>query len=188
MITDWVKTQLILGLDNSERARVEELIPIVEGDYLRIRNKPWDIGNILTVTGGATAGGTVVVEVGGSPLDVPVLAGDNAVTVANKIYNSMQINFIKVQQNAAALTFPGYNELTYTPAGTGSTATISGIDSIYPQGAEHTAIRMIKHILFQGTEGAQSESLGDWSVTYAKGGKTYPDTILDSIKRYVSWA
>lgn len=186
MITTWANVRDVLGLAATQQTLVEKLIPFVENDYLRIRNKPWDIGNILTITAGATLDGTVTVDVGGYPFQAQVSVGNNPVTVAAKI--AVQIGFyMKVYQDAERLIFPGYLDLTFAGGGTGVTATVSGIDTIYPVGAEHTAIRMIEHLLTEEKAGIQSESLGDWSVTYAKGGKSYPDSIVNSIRRFLSW-
>lgn len=185
-ITTWAMAQAVLGLASAQQTLVDTLIPLVEQDYLRIRNKPWDVGNILTVTGGATSDGTVAVAVDGGSFDVPVLAGNNAVTVAGKIAIYLGY-YMKVYQNADEVILPGYVDITVNAGGTGVTSTVSGIDIIYPQGAEHTAINMISHILSEEKAGVQSESLGDWSVTYAKGGKSYPNSIVNGIRRYVSW-
>lgn len=75
-------------------------------------------------------------------------------------------------------------------------------NTVYPPGANLTAIRMIGYHLAQqaeggGLEGAAagiaSESLGDYSVSYGAGGAGggrygyYPESITGGIRRYVNF-
>ena len=106
MITTWAKVQTILNLETSQITLVEELIPLVQQDYLHIRNKPFDV---------------------------------------------------------------------------------EGADTIYPIGAEMTAIKMIEHHLSGQRAGVASESLGDYSVSYQQDATDYPHSIIGGIKRYASW-
>ena len=194
-ITTWAQAQLILGLDALDaglEAQVEALIPLVQDDYLRIRNKPFDTGNTLTVTGAAAAG-NVTVTIDGNDTVTAVLAGDSAFTVAQKILASHRDAFsYKTQPDGNAVSFIAKEPLAiiFNGAATGVTATVSGWTTIYPAGAEHTAIKMIGYHLEAGTGGAKtSESLGDYSVSYAPGRVSgYPDTITGSIKRFVDFA
>lgn len=110
-ITTLGTVKAVLDITGSEKdAQIEALIPIVEEDYLSIRNKAFDIDDE-----GAT---------------------------------------------------------------------------VYPARAEMTAIRMIEyHIIgkpINGTAGmVASESLSRYSVSYTSLSKAYPDTIIESIKRFV---
>ena len=191
-ITTWLRAQLILGLDAALQAQVEELIPLVENDYLRIRNKPFETGNILTVTAPATVAGNVTVTIDGNDTETAVSAGDSIFTVAQKILTSHRRAFsYKAEPDGNAVNFIATEPiaLTFNGAATGVTATVSGWTTIYPTGAEYTAIKMIGYHLEAGTGGAKtSESLGDYSVSYAPGRVSgYPDTITGSIKRFVDF-
>ena len=189
-ITTWAQAQLILGLDAGLQARVVALIALVEADYLRIRNKPFDTGNTLTITAAATVAGNVTVTIDGNDTETAVLAGDSIFTVAKKILASHRSSYYyKVQGDGSAVNFIATDPiaLTFNAAATGVTATVSGWATIYPTGAEYTAIKMIGYHLESG--GAKTaESLGDYSVSYAPSGAGgYPDTITGSIKRFVDF-
>ena len=193
-ITTWAEVQAVLELDAGRQAHVEALIPHVEEDYLRIRNKPFDVGNVLTVTAPATAAGDITVTVNGSDFNVPVLNGDNAITVARKINNALSRLLPRgvFSTSANTVTFQGHHTLTFNGGTTGVTATVSGTDTVYPIGAEYTAIKMIQFKLTaaQGA-GISSESLGDYSIVYdtALGSKIsdYPKSIVGGIQRYVNF-
>ena len=194
-ITTWAQVQLILGLDAAQQTLVEALIPHVEEGYLRIRNKPFDVGDILTITAGATADGDITITLDdGIEETVEVENGDNAVTVARKIYFALVgLYYFTVTVSGEDVTFMSdYTTLTLAFDGgtTGVTATTTGLQTIYPTGAEYTAIKMIQYQLTaaQGA-GISSESLGDYSVTYDTATKAadYPNSIVGGIKRYVSF-
>lgn len=197
MITTWAQTQTILDLDAGLQTRVDALIPLVEDDYLHIRNKPFDVGNILTITAPCTADGDLTVTYNDANFTVPVLNGDNTLVVARKIAFAIdRVTQGVVTVSGSAVTFLGYATLTFAAGGTGVTVTTSGIDTIYPTGAELTAIRMIEHHLTGGSraaaQNASSESLGDYSISYKAGGpgttiSDYPQSIVGGIKRYVSF-
>ena len=189
-ITTWLRAQLILGLDAALQAQVEELIPLVENDYLRIRNKPFETGNILTITSPATVAGNVTVTIDGNDTETAVSAGDSIFTVAQKILTSHRRSYYyKAQADGNAVNFIATEPiaLTFNGAATGVTAAVSGWTTIYPMGAEYTAIKMIGYHL-EGGGAKTSESLGDYSVSYAPGRLGgYPDTITGSIKRFVDF-
>jgi hypothetical protein len=109
-ITTLEQVKLVLGIEGTDKDdQVSALIPMVEQDYLIVRNKPFDVDD-------------------------------------------------------------------------------DG-DTVYPDGAEYTAILMIEHCLLakpmQGTYGSvQSESLARYSVTYASVDGMYPKNITGRIKRY----
>ena len=193
-ITTWAEVQAVLELDAGRQAHVEALIPHVEEDYLRIRNKPFDVGNVLTITSPATAAGNITVTVNGSDFNVAVLNGDNTMTVARKINNTLARLLPRgvLSTSANTVTFQGHHTLAFNGGTTGVTATVSGIDTIYPTGAEYTAIKMIQYHLTAGRgAGISSESLGDYSIVYdtALGSRIsdYPKAIVGGIKRYVSF-
>ena len=193
-ITTWAEVQAVLELGAGRQAHVEALIPHVEEDYLRIRNKPFDVGNVLTITSPATAAGNITVTVNGSDFNVAVLNGDNTMTVARKINNTLARLLPRgvLSTSANTVTFQGHHTLAFNGGTTGVTATVSGIDTIYPTGAEYTAIKMIQYHLTAGRgAGISSESLGDYSIVYdtALGSRIsdYPKAIVGGIKRYVSF-
>ena len=187
MITTWARTRDILGLAAGQQALVDMLIPLVEQDYLHIRNKPFDVGNVLTITAPCAVTGNVTVTYNGTDFTIPVIAGDNAFVVARKISFAFERIIQKLTSvSGEAVTFYGYATLAFAAGGTGVAATTSGIDTIYPHGAELTAIKMIEHHLGGAAANVSSESLGDYSVTYKNDVSEYPGSIVSRITRYVS--
>ena len=190
MITTLSQAKLMLGTPDGDDLKVDALIPLVENDYLRIRNKPFETGNILTITSPATVAGNVTVTIDGNDTEAAVLAGDSIFTVAQKILTSHRRAFsYKVQPDGNAVNFIATEPiaLTFNGAATGVTAAVSGWTTIYPTGAEYTAIKMIGYHL-EGGGAKTSESLGDYSVSYAPSRVSgYPDTITGSIKRFVDF-
>lgn len=210
MITTWPRVQSVLGLDAGMDTLVETLIPLVEEDYLRIRNKPFDVGKTLTVTNGATADGNITLTIFGVDALVEVAAGDDPVAVAIKIkavvgtdfrgvfpiiFIDPQPRFFDVTRIDATLQFVSKREfeditIEFTDTDTtGVTIGISPTTTIYPPGAEFTAIKMIQFQLTAAkAAGIISESLGDHSISYEAGLMDYPKSVISSIKRYVGWS
>jgi len=60
-------------------------------------------------------------------------------------------------------------------------------NTVYPDGSELTAALMVGYQLTANRRagGLQSESLGDYSYTYAVGADDYPAQVIGSIRRYV---
>ena len=190
MITTLMRAKTVLNITTSDKdLQIDELIPLVEQDYLHIRNKPFDVGNTLTVTAPCAADGDLTVTYNDANFTVPVLNGDNTLVVARKIAFAIdRVTQGVVTVSGSSVTFLGYATLTFAAGGTGVTTTISGIDTIYPVGAESTAIKMINHHLTGGAAGVASESLGDYSVSYREEQDAdYPRSITGGIKRYVSF-
>ncbi len=60
--------------------------------------------------------------------------------------------------------------------------------TVYPTGAELTAIKMISYDLKNNNNyGITSESLGDYSVSYEEVLSGYPKSIISEIKKYISF-
>lgn len=192
-ITAWNMAQTILDLPDELEARVEALIPHVEDDYVKIRNRAFDTGDTLTITGGATADGNLVVSIGDTEFTVEVEAGDDEELVARKIHIELtESGRYRVSLDGANVTvISRLDTLALSAATTGVTATTTGIETVYPDGAEMTAIRMIQFQLSAGKgAGISSEALGDHSITYDTAGAwigDYPKSVVGSIKRYVSF-
>jgi hypothetical protein len=185
MITTLDRVRHILTLDEGDESIANALIPMVEQDYLHIRNKPWDVGNVLTINSPCTTSGNLTLTYNGTDFTVPVLAGDNAFVVARKIaFRIDQIIQKLVTTSGDSVTFWGYATLALAAGGTGVTATTTGIDVIYPHGAELTAIKMIEHHMTGAKAGVTSERLGDYSVSYTP---DYPQAITSRITKYVSF-
>jgi hypothetical protein len=67
---------------------------------------------------------------------------------------------------------------------TSITTTIARLQTLYPKGAEMTAVQMINYLM-NNSGGVKSESLGDYSVTYEEVGSNYPKSVTAGIRRYV---
>ena len=193
-ITTWAEVQLILGLSAAQQTLVDGLIQHIEEDYLRIRNKPFDVGSVITVTGAATTTGNITITISDTDFPVPVVAGDNTLTVARKIAFHLRQYFDASHRDSTATVY-GFFVVTFDGGTTGVTATVAGPDTIYPTGAEYTAIKMIQFHLTAGVavgaQGISSESLGDYSITYSTGlgsrTSDYPKDVVGGIKQYVGF-
>lgn len=179
-ITTKAKVKTILGITGTTQdALIEALIPLVESDFLNIRNAPWDT-KVYGERVGVGNGTQKIFALDNFPL---ILASEkiyiNGVLIASAEYD--------VNYNTGALTFD-----TAPIANSRITADYEVVDFFYPDGAELTAIRMIGwHLAQQKSIGVSSESLGDHSVTYEKsatGAESYPASIIGSIKRYVRFS
>ncbi len=188
-ITTLANVKTALGITGTaEDAIINFLIPQIEDDFLRIRNKPFDFGVMLTVTSGATTAGDVEVEVDGGEFLVPVRAGDNPLTVAGKISQYVG-RFVDSYQSGTDVIFYGWVDVAFDARGTGAAVTIGDVDTIYPIGSELTAIKMVQwHKDRIKSLGVQSESLGDYSVTFGDIKNDYPKNIIGGIRRFASWA
>lgn len=195
-ITTWTQAQSILSLSTAQQTLTEALIPLVESDYLAIRNKPWDTGETITVDDAATADGifTITISVTGSDLNytVEVNSGDGVEVVAQKIYRELtHFYYGLISVSGAVVTVKGKGfVLSFEDTdGTGVDVTLSGMKDIYPDGATHTALKMIDFRLNTDNQGLASESLGDYSISYDSDRVAdYPRAIVGGIKRFVSWA
>lgn len=195
-ITTLAQAKTILGITGTTQdALITALIPMVEADYLAIRNRPFDIGATLTINTGAGATGNITVTIDGVGVLVAVLAGDTAAQVARKIKSAINDGYTYTSSiSGAVITITSIyadTEVTVAFADTGTTgvtATVSGTVVIYPTGAEMTAIEMIAYRISRKPVGVASESLGDHAVSYAAVNGQYPIEVTKAIKRYVGWA
>jgi hypothetical protein len=201
-ITTLASYKSILGITSTDVPRdnqITALIPQVEADFLRIRNRPFDIGVTLQVTVGATVAGNISVTIDTSICTIAVLAGDNIARVARKIMSALTGGYwYNVTLDNATLTiWSKYADTEVEVAfddtdATGVTATVTDTATLYPTGAEFTAVKMIQFHMGAGKGvGISSESLGDHSIVYdtALGSKIsdYPKAVVGGIKRYAGW-
>lgn len=188
MITSLTQTKTILGLSTTtDDDKINSFIPLVESDFLRIRNRPFDVGATMQVTTGASADGTVIVTLDGFDYHVTVYAADSAVAVAYRI-----ANYFSLSRDGDTVTFLVGYELSLDDNDTDVVVAISEIDTLYPTGAEITAIKMIAyHLSNIKSQGISSEMLGDYSVSYAVNGSlvgSYPESVTGGVRRYVGFA
>jgi hypothetical protein len=165
------------------------LIPLVEDVYEAIRNKPFDIAAKIAITStAATADGDLYVEFDGSAKGVEVKSGDTAEFVAMKIYQNLDAPYYYKKLSGVNVylshKYGAYEEITFDENGTGTAATITQNERIYPAGAELTAIKMIGFSLNKGLEGKTSESLGDYSVAFDVSPGIYPKSITGTIQKF----
>ena len=193
-ITTLAQVKTILGLDNTKDAQITALLPLVELDYISIRNRPFDEGRTLKITAGAAATGNITVTVEFIAFPVELTAGNTAAQVARKIYNALRGGYLfDVAAVGDTLTLASrQNDTDIAVAfadtdATGATAAISEILTLYPDGSEMTAIDMIGFRLGDKAAGVQSQNLGDYSVSYSQMRGKYPAEITDGIKRFVRW-
>lgn len=206
-ITTLSQYKLIKGITGTAQdAQIEALIPLVESDYLNIRNRPFDTGVTIKVTTGATVSGDLEFTAAGSTVLVAVDAGDSVPVVAYKIgyilggfvQNAYRLSgyvigaytpFVRVVGDT--VTIETVYDYTLNAGATGVTVTISTVGNLYPEGSEMVAINMVHWMLSGGGQsaGVASESLGKYSVSYDTGQSAggYPKSITGAIKRYVTY-
>ena len=186
-ITTLSQVNTILGLSEKD-ALITALIPIVEDDYLAIRNKPFDIGEVLTITHAADLGGNIGITLASHTYEIPVIIDDAISLIARKIYDALRYYFSLTYYNDTVTLFDLPSPVVFSGGVTGVTADASGSAIIYPAGAEMAAIQMIAYrINTQQSAGVASESLGDHSISYNADGSGYPKEIVGAIKRYVEF-
>ena len=192
-ITTLCKVRTILGItDTGQDAMIEALIPVVESDYEAIRNKPFDTCAKLTITNAATSDGDITITVSDATndfeYDIAVRDGDSTMLIAQRI--ASYFNRKSIIADGDDVLFIGTGVvLDFDGGTTGADATVTAMATYYPDSAEFTAIKMINyHMATKDAMGKQSESLGDYSVTYDRGvtSADYPNDIVGGIKRYVS--
>jgi len=217
-ITTLVNFKALTGTTSTDNDdQITALIPQVEKDYLNIRNKPFDEGTKLTIqTLGLAADEEITVQIGnfasvgsavqGSEYTVALRNGDTADMIAKRImigikptpYYNMFIASAATGEAVMYLLdrFPDYMEnfsvLDFAiDTSAAITTTIAKMQTIYPDGAEMTAVRMIQHqINTVESAGVTRESLGDYSVDYAGQGMhqvsygSYPKSVVGNIKRF----
>ena len=171
--------------DATKDTLITTLMPLVEADYLNIRNKPFDEGITITIDDPATADDDLIFTVGTTDITVPVLNGDSVNKIARMVALALGGTY-----TLNVVTLLTVNDYTLNATTTGVTATISNVEYIYPIGAEQTAIGMISHLINTANNTSiLSESLGDYSVTFDKGMSAggYPKSITSAIRKYVSY-
>ena len=208
---DRVKTLLNIT-STTKDAWIEALIPQVEEDYISIRNRPFDVGTMVTVeTTGLAADEEITITIGnfaavsgtaqGYEYDVRLRENDTASMITRRIKNQIQLSpyfFTKPipvssTSTSAEIQFiekmedfmENISVLDFTVTSTGNaTFEVDKQQTFYPDGAEIAAAQMINFNLDKPS-GAQSESLGDHSISYGDATGGYPKSITGRIRRYV---
>lgn len=199
-ITTLSNVKNILNIsDNDSDIWIVSLIPQVESDYLHIRNKPFNVGTKINVeTTGLSADEDMTIDIGDSEYEIELKDGDTAGIIARRVVNQMKPNRyyeilapLSNSTSADIYVTEKYENWTESmsvldlsvTASTDITATVTKLQTIYPDGSELTAAQMIQHQMNKPA-GVQSESLGDYSVTYAEMQGGYPRSITGQITRF----
>ena len=204
-ITTLSNVKSILGITSTaDDAQITALIPQVEEDYINIRNKPFDVATKVTYSDASTAGGEIEFSIGSKSELVEFNAGDTVAIIARKTRNQIKPTpYYSIDPTSDAVYFTEKHEqvtdsisvLDLEAESTSVTATVTKMQTVYPKGAEFTAAKMIQFHMTAGTAagglGKTSETLGDYSVTFASGQGAnigdYPKDVVGGIKRYVSF-
>ena len=186
-ITTLTQYKLIKGITGTAQdAQITAMIPLVESDYLNIRNRPFEVGFTVQVTGGATADGDLTFTVDGSDIIISLVSGDSIYIIVQKI--GYVLGGVVRGDTVTLITPYTY---TFDAGATGVTAILSNVGTLYPDGAERTAIDMLHWQLSGGGQsaGVASESLGKYSISYDTGQSAggYPKSITGAIRRFVSY-
>lgn len=221
-ITTRARAKAILGISTASTEhddQIDALIPQVEGHYLAIRNRPFDVGTVVEfqTAAGLTSGMQLVIEIGdyslpastaqrGSEYGITLRANDTADIIARRVANQILPSpyYSVVAPPAATSTaaevrfvekFETFTEqysvldITVDPSTAippAYTATVSPMQTLYPDGAEFTAAQMVQYHIGSAAGGqVQSETLGDYSVTFAQSESgDYPKSITSKIRRF----
>lgn len=110
------------------------------------------------------------------------IASGNIIKVVDSFQNNGYYSVASV-----GTTYITTNEtITSETSSTGKFPTIWRVE--YPKDLPFIASRMIRHLIdFQGKEGIQSESLGDYSYTLSNtiaGSNSYPASIINGLTKY----
>jgi hypothetical protein len=194
-----VKTLLGLSTGTADDSRISALITQVEQDYQAVRGKPFDVGTKLTVeTTGLPVDETVTIEIGAWEYDIDLVANDTAPMIARRIVNQIKPNthytiFAPHSTSTSANVYfvekmeawsDDYSVLDLSITNSANiTATVAKMEIIYPDGAEMTAAQMVGYQMLR-PNGVQSESLGDYSVSYGTIQGGYPAAITSKIVRF----
>jgi hypothetical protein len=180
---------------------ITTLIPQVEDDYLNIRGKPFELGTrVQFETLGLSSDEDMGLTIGEDDYVIELKDNDTAHMIAYRVYQQMKpsvlykLSLVNASSSSADVLFtekyPKYQE-DYSvmdlsvDASANFDTTITKMETFYPTGAEQTAAQMISYQMDK-PGGVQSESLGDYSVTYAEtGGGGYPRNIMSGITRFV---
>ena len=201
-ITTLNEVKKILNITTTEKDDwITTLIPQVEDDYLSIRGRPFEVGTKVKVeTLGLPADEDMGLTIGEDDYIIELKDDDTAHMIAYRVCQQMKpsvlfkISIANAASSSADLLFvekyPKYQENFSVmdldvDASANFDTTISKMQTFYPSGAEQTVAQMISYQMDK-PGGVQSESLGDYSVTYAEtGGGGYPRNITGGITRFV---
>ena len=201
-ITTLSEVKKILNISTTDNDDwITTLIPQVEDDYLNIRGKPFEVGTKVQVeTLGLSSDEEMGLTIGEDDYVIDLKDNDTAHMIAYRVFQQMKpsvlykISIVNAASSSADLLFlekyPKYQEDfsvmdLSVDASANFDTTISKMQTFYPKGAEQTAAQMISYQMDK-PGGVQSESLGDYSVTYAEtGGGGYPRNITSGIIRFV---
>jgi len=199
-------------------AQLTALVAQVESDYLAIRGKPFDEGTLITIeaTTNLTADEEVTVTIGnfaqiggtanGWEFDIDLRADDDAQMIAKRMITQIKPNsYYTMWLSSGNSTTAKVYVLDRFPdsmenfsvldlsieASTQFDTTVEKMQTIYPDGAEMTAVQMMQHqVNTIESAGVTGERLGDYSVDYAGQGMNqvsygnYPKSVVGNIKRF----
>jgi hypothetical protein len=216
-ITTLTRVKALLGkTDNDSDLQMSALIEQVENDYLAIRGKPFEEGTLVTLemTTSLTADEEITITIGnfaqiggtsnGWEFDVNLRKDDTADIIAKRIITQIKPTsyytmFLSSANSTTAKLymmdrFPdvmeNYSVLDLEiDTSAQITTTIQKMQTIYPDGAEMTAVQMMQfHVNAIESAGVTGESLGDYSVQYAGNVQgvmgSYPKSVVGGIKRF----
>ncbi len=171
--------KVFLGItDTSKDALITALIPAVEADYLRIRNKKWD---------------TFVVD----KEDLGIGDGVETEFTVARFPTILDSEVVYVQRGRSSnyTIVNATGVITFDEAPEADVRVEADYESqveYYPDGSDFTASQMIGYqINMQKSQGIQAESLGDHSITYPTTSvgflEGYPKSIVGSITRFATF-
>ena len=201
-ITTLANVKTLLNITSTTNdAWITALIPQVESDYVHIRGKPFDVGTRVNIeTTGLSQDEELLIVINDGDYEIELEADDMAGMITRRIKNQMlpsqyySIFATATTSTSADMYFvdrleewlESYSvmDLSVETTAAGVTTTVTKMQNVYPAGSELTAAQMIQHQMSKPA-GVQSESLGDYSVTYgAMGQGGYPQAITGQIARF----
>lgn len=178
--TAWGGTILYIVGETVE-AQIDALIPVIEADYERIRNKPFLRFRATSVLASKQLSGITVPDENALNL---VCATGAIAGIFEKLARGMRCEGTGISGAVDA-----FDALNYTiDLDTAATASAEDVlCTCYPAGSDYTAALMIGYNLYK-RHGLKSESSGGYSYSEEEMVEGYPKSITGMIERHVSFA
>lgn len=178
--TAWGGTILYV-INETVEAQISALIPVVEADYERIRNKPFLRFRATSELGSKRLTGITIPDENALGL---VYWQDAIVGIFEKLTRGMICDGAGI--SGAVDVFDALNlTIDLDTAATASAEDV--LVTAYPAGSDYTAALMIGYNLYK-RHGLKSESSGGYSYTEEEMLEGYPRSIAGMIERYASFA
>jgi len=180
--TDWGDGILYIA-DETRDDRVSALIPIVEADYLRIRNIPFIEFWADTTADDATLENITIVDNTDAENLLDIIDARRA--IFRNLERGMVVSGTGVQSKISGYEYDLTDDSRTIEMEDVATATGEDVlITAYPAGADYTAALMVEYNIYK-RHGFSSERTGDYSYSQEEIVSGYPKSVTGMIKRFV---